>query len=65
MLVFCDEGVSHGCRHSELETFAGIYSMFEEFHYAKILLHCIGCYISGNSLGHILYSTQKSSGSEP
>ena len=57
MSVSCDEGVraSHGCRYSESDTFAAdIYGMFGWFHYAKILPHCNGCYISGSGLDDAL-----------
>ena len=51
MPVFCDEGVFHTVASIQSDTFtADINGIFGRFHYAKILPHCNGCYISNCDL---------------
>ena len=45
--------------YSESDTLeVDIYSMFEVFHYAKILPRCIGWYISGSDLDDALFEAE-------
>ena len=39
-------------------TFADIYGMFGELDYAKLLLRCIACYISGSGLDDVLIEAE-------
>ena len=60
MPVFCDEGVFYTVAGILIQTLLRRTSMvcLYMFHYAKILPHCIGCYISGSGLDDALIEAE-------